>query len=361
MKRGMVLFAVVVVAVAWLLAAGLLLTKDALKQTAGLWLVPLMVVPLIMAYVGHRASGATGNPFKGLTWGNTSWYFLTWIMGLLVAALAVAAGVGLGFNQLDPSMGSYIDMMARQAAQNAGGASSQDMATGMRFIGYGTAIAAPTILPWIGAIVGCLGTFPWYGWFFRRAMVGGRANAILIVMGISLVTSIVGGFADNPMLADAPLWVRLVINAAAGIAFVPAVAWIFLRTRSAVIPALAISSYQNGLAAATPFLSVEQPLFASPSGLMVSGVALAAGIALWVWKDPGGQDLAVAAVAHDGTPLTPEEAMQLDQDGFAAQPGVQVRPGLNPPPPTPAEIEGLPPADGSAESSGGEQGGAGGQ
>jgi hypothetical protein len=357
----MVIFAVGVVVVAWLLAAGLIFTKDALKQLAGLWLVPLMIVPLVLAYVGHRASGATGNPFKGLVWGNTSWYFLTWIGGLLVSAIAIAAGIGLGFNRLDPGMASYVDMMASQAAQNSGGASEAELATGMRLMGYITAFSAPTILPWIGAAIGSIGTFPWYGWFFRRAQVGGRANAVMIVMALSLVTAVVGGFADNPMMADSPLWVQLTVNAFAGMALVPAVAWVFLRTRSAVIPALAIASYQNGLAAATPFLSIEQPLFASPGGLVVSAVALAAGIGLWVWKDPGGEDLAVAAVAHDGTPLTPEQAMRLDEGDLATPPAPEVREGLSPPPPTPGEIQGLPPDSETPEHGTDDQGGAGGQ
>jgi hypothetical protein len=353
MARGMVLFAIVVVAATWLLGAAMLATKDSLDKLAGLVLVPALFIPLIMAYVAHRFSGATGNPFKGLTWGHTSWYFLSWIIGLVVAALALIVAVGLGLNRFDPSMSSYIELMASQAPQG-GGASPQGAETGIRIVGYFTAFGAPTIFPWIG-------TFPWYGWFFRRAMVGGRANAIMIVMGLSLITGIVGGLADNPMWNDLPMWMRLTMTAVSSLAFVPAVSWIFLRTRSAVIPALAMATFQDGLLAASPFLSIETPMFAAPNGLIGSLVALAAGIGLWVWKDPGGKELAVAAVAHDGTPLTPEQVRRLDEQVGGVGSAPVVREGLAPPPPTPGVVEGLPPGDDRPDRSNIESGGADGQ
>jgi hypothetical protein len=59
-------------------------------------------------------------------------------------------------------------------------------------------------------------------------------------------------------------------------------------------------------------------LSAPQIGLAFSAGLLLLGIALWVWKDPGGQDLAVAAVAQDGTPLTPEMLRQAQE--YAAQP-----------------------------------------
>lgn len=356
----MVLFAVLVVAVTWILGAVLLAAKDSLGEKSGLLLLPLMIVPLIAAYLSHSFSGAKGNPFKGLTWGNTSWYFLAWIAGLVVAAIAVVVAIGVGFNRIDPSMSSYLEMMAAQAAKR-GAPSQQGMEMGLKIVAWGTVFGAPTVLVFFGAALGCLGTFPWYGWFFRRAMVGGRANAITLVMVLSLVTGVVGGLADNPMWADTPLWGRLLMSGVAGLAFTPAAAWVFLKTRSAVLPAMAIISFQNGLAGATPLLSIEQPLFALPSGLVGSLIALAAGIGLWVWKDPGGMDLAVAAVAHDGTPLTPEDVSRMEEE--VAAPGMTptVREGLAPPPPTPGEVEGLPPGDDRPDRSNIEQSGASGE
>jgi len=355
----MVLYAVVVVALTWLLGAVLLQTKDSLGPLAGLILLPAMVIPLVMAYLAHNFSGATGNPFKGLTWGNTSWYFLAWIVALLAAAVALVISVGLGLNQLDLGMSGYVAKIAEQSAQGGNQVPPEAMGF-LKISGYVTVFFAPTLGAWIGGAMGSLMTFPWLGWFYRRAMVFGRDKATALLLVLFALTGIVGGIADNPMWSDTPVWMRMVLMGAAGLAYVPGMVWIFLKTRSAVIPALAMYSYQNGLSAAMPFLSIESPLLAPPFGLVGSIVALAAGIGLWVWKDPGGMELAVAAVAHDGTPLTPEQVRRMDEAEAAPEAGL-VRGGLEPPPPTPGEIEGLPPGDDRPDRSNIESGGDDGQ
>ncbi len=69
---------------------------------------------------------------------------------------------------------------------------------------------------------------------------------------------------------------------------------------------MAQASVYSGMSSAYMILSGENPLWGFPMGIVSQLVILAAGIALWVWQNPGGQDLAVAGVAYDGTLLTPE-------------------------------------------------------
>jgi hypothetical protein len=115
--------------------------------------------------------------------------------------------------------------------------------------------------------------------------------------------------------------------------------WVFLRTRSAVLTAIAQYSYYNGLSAMVPFLSDSQNLLMPPMGLIVGVGALLFGIGLWVWKDPGGEDLAIARVAFDGTPLTPEqhEALLEEERQHEMQSAAVETPSTEPPAYTPPD------------------------
>ena len=114
-----------------------------------------------------------------------------------------------------------------------------------------------------------------------------------------------------------PLMLRMGMMALAGMSAVPALLWLFFRTRSAVLPALAQASYQALFAGAMVLMSDRVSWLAPPNGLLAALGALLVGIALWVWKDPGGMDLAVAAVGFDGTPLTPEQVKALKAESPA--------------------------------------------
>lgn len=313
MKRGLILFAVVSVLASWILGAAAWALKDTLGQFSGLVMLPLIAIPFLMAYVAHRVTGATGNPFRGLVWGNTSWYFAAWLLGLLAGLLVIVVTFGLKLATFDLAMTDYIAMVISAAEKR--GQPMPSAATGALSIGGWVTLAiAPTLGPWFGAAMGSLSTLPWFGWFGRRLLVWGRSSTTLWLMLLFMLSSVAGGFVENPAMGEMPLWLRLVLMAVQGFALVPAMLWVFLRTRSAVITALAQASYQAAFAAVMPIMSDANVLFAPSAGLLVALGALLAGIALWVWKDPGGKDLAVAGVAFDGTPLTPEQLAEVNGD-----------------------------------------------
>ena len=313
MRTGLIVFAVVCVLGSWIVGAGAYLAKDSMGQFAGLLAMPMVVIPFIMAFIAHRITRATGNPFRGLGWGNTSWYFATWILGLLAGAIIIAITLGIGLAGFDASMGDYIDMIKTQS-EARGQPIPAEAESALSITGYATAIAGPLIGPWLGALMGCLSVFPWFGWFGRRLLVYGRQQTVLILMLLFGLSSIAGGLVENPAWIDTSVTMRMVVTAIAGLAMVPAMLWIFLRTRSAVVTSLAQASYTSAFAGIMPFMSGANPIFAPPGGLIVAFGSLLVGIALWVWKDPGGKDLAVAAVAFDGTPLTPEQLAEVNND-----------------------------------------------
>jgi len=320
MLRGMILFAVVSVVLIWLGGIAAYAAKDALGSYAGLLMIPFGVVPLIMAYVAHRFTGAVGNPFRGLVWGNTSWYFAAWLLGLLCGAIVVAIALGLKFAGWDTAMRDYIALIIAQSEQ--AGRSIPESAQGTLGIsGWFTAFFSPTIGPWLLGAVGCLSTFPMLGWFYRRLLAFGRGPALWIILALFALAGASAGLIKNPQFGDTPVALRVVLMGFGDLAAVPAVLWIFLRTRSAVIPALAQASYSAAFQAVVPFLTDSNPVLAPPAGAVVGLGALLVGLALWLWKDPGGKELAVAAVAYDGTPLTPEDVAELKKsEGSSAAP-----------------------------------------
>jgi hypothetical protein len=334
MLRGMILFAVVSVVLIWLGGIGAYAGKEALGKFAPLVMIPVMVVPLIMAYVAHRFTGAVGNPFRGLVWGNTSWYFAAWLLGLLCGGVVVVIALGLKFAGWDMTMRDYIAFVVAQSEQSGG--SIPESARGALSIGgWVTAFGAPTFGAWLGGAVGCLSTFPWFGWFYRRLLVYGRGVALWVLLILTALAGASAGLIENPQFGNTSIALRVAVMAFGSLAAVPAVLWIFLRTRSAVVPALAQASYSAALAASMPFLSDSNPVLAPPAGAVVGIGVLLVGMALWLWKDPGGKELAVAAVAYDGTPLTPEDVAGLKKsEGSSATP-TAAQSTEAPPPSTP--------------------------
>jgi hypothetical protein len=309
MQKGIVIFVAGTLLGLALVSAAVLALPEDQKQMGGMLLLLAFPIPLVMTYVAHRATGATGNPFRGLSWGHTSWYFLTWLGAIALGLVAAGLVVGLGMATLDPNMTDYKTMFAEQAAQGGGG--GQDVSGIASIMGYVTLGAGPTIGALFLTLLVCLSTFPWLGWLYRRLLVRGVAAATITLALLWALGSAVGGVAENPQFGELPVGLRIALSAVAGAASVPALVWIFLRTRSAVLPALATATYSSALGAVFVVMSDVHPLLAGQLGLVPSALQLLAGIALWVWKDASAPDLAVAAVASDGTPLTPEQLAAL--------------------------------------------------
>jgi hypothetical protein len=312
MKKAMAVFVVGNLIGAVVIGALLALLPEKQQQYGGFLMMLLMPLPIVMAYIAHRTSGAPGNPFRGLVWGPASLYFLLWIAMVLLAVFAAFLNAGLGFAGFDPAMGDYTEMFAEQAAQGSGGSAPEGIEGMARIIGYSTMFAGPTIGAAFLTAAMCLATFPWLGWLYRRLLVQGTAGATVTLALLWALTSASAGLVDNPATDELSVPVRAGLSFLSTLLAVPAMSWLFLRTRSAVLPALAYSSYSTALGALAVVQSDVNQLLASQLGLVPLSVFGLAGIALWIWKDPGGRDLAVAAVAVDGTPLTPEQVSAGD-------------------------------------------------
>lgn len=314
MQRAVIVFAVITILGSWLFGVGAWLLQDTLGQLAGLVMLPMMAVPFIAAWIAHRMGGAPGNPFAGLKFGGGGPIMLAWLGGLVVAVFAALACIAIGVHGLDLSMDSYVAKVIEMA--EAQGQEMPEQAIPMIKVinGYGTLIGGPLIGVWFLAALYCLGTFPFYGWFARRLLVYGPPTTIGVLIGLGVVSGISGGLMDNPQLGEVGMAGRMGIMAAVAVAFVPAMLWLLLRYKSAVVPAVAQAAYMAGLGAVFVLLSGDAPLLGMPMGLIPMGVALAAGIGLWLWQPLGGDELVVAAVAHDGTPLTPEEAKRWQEE-----------------------------------------------
>jgi hypothetical protein len=180
----------------------------------------------------------------------------------------------------------------------------------------------PTLGPWFLAAFLCLSSFPWLGYLFRRLLVNGKLPALAILMAIWLVLGSAGGLVNNPMASELTMPMRMLLNAAMAAAMAPAAVWLFLRTGSAVIPALGQATWQGILSSCTFVFSDTNKVLSVPLGAIGILCVLMAGIALWIWKDPGGEQLEVAAVASDGTPLTRRqlEAIERREEMAAPQP-----------------------------------------
>lgn len=338
MQRGIIIFVAVTVVAAWAFGLAAWALQDSMGRFAGLVMLPLAIIPMAAAFIAHRVTGAIGNPFRGLLWGHGGWFFGLWGLGLVAGLLVAVVSLGLSLQSYDPEMTDFVRFAVEQSAE--GGNAVPESQQGMfKIVGWITALGSPTVFVWFMAALLCLSTFPWLGWFGRRVLVHGRQSAVIALLVLYALTGAAGGLMENPQLGDAGVVLRLIVVGVFGMSSVPALLWIFLRTRSAVLPALAHASYTMALAAAMPFLAGGNPILVPPQGLLVSAVALLLGIALWIWKDPGGAELAVAGVAHDGTPLTPEALAQLEADERV--PAAQARGDL-----PPAPEAGLPPPPG---------------
>lgn len=322
LARGLWTFAIVNVAVVAMIAVAFVLLQEKMGDYAGLTMLPLAIVPFIMAYVSHSLSGAVGNPFRGLVWGQTSWYFAAWLLAVLFGVLVILIMVGLGAGTLDLAMSEYIQKIAEVAEKRTSQPLPAEAMQFMSIQGWIQVATAPTVGAWMLGALGCLSSFPWLGWFGRRMLAYGRAKAIWTLIVFYAISACVAGLATNPMddgWNALPVAVRIVLAALLGLSTVPAVVWLFLRTRSAALPALASASYQSAFALAAVLTAQRSAILAPPNGLLASLGALLIGIALWLWKDPGGMELAVAGVAYDGTPLTPAQVKQLQAQSAPAE------------------------------------------
>ncbi|MBN2083324.1 hypothetical protein JW859_14095 [bacterium] len=313
MKKGIWVYIIIVVVASILLAAAAAAVQATNKQMAGLVFLPLIAVPLIAAYIGHRVSGAIGNPFRGLVFGGGGAIVGIWLLSMLIGALVVALSIGLRLQTIDLTMHDYIQSQA-DAVKATGQPVAANMMKSFRFIGMFTAILMPTIIVWIIAAFTCLQTFPWYGWLTRRLLVHGYPATFGILAVLFMISGAIGGVIENPQLGDAGMPLRMAILAVSTVAYLPGLLWLFFKTRSAVIPALAQAGFVSAQTAALPYLTNGEPLLSPPAGALPIAVALLLGIGLWIWQDPKGQQLAVAAVAHDGQPLTPEMLQRLEEE-----------------------------------------------
>lgn len=298
MQKPVSTFVAVNLVAAVALGAAVYFLGPSLEDKAGYLAMPMVVIPFVMAYICNRMEGNPKGPFAGLTWGNTSWYFSAWALALVAGLAALFLSLGLGLMGLDPAMGDYMasvqDMMKEQ------GQELPESALGIMKVTYQiTSFSLPTIAVPFSAAVLCLSTLPWLGWFGRRLLAGGRSRMLTGLALMYLVTSTMGAFVPIPAFSggELPLSQRLVVSMLGGISALLATVWIFLRTRSAVLPAIAAATWQGTLGLATFYGSDVNHFLSAPSGIIPSAVAICAGIALWVWKEPGGEGMAIQAAA----------------------------------------------------------------
>ena len=122
----------------------------------------------------------------------------------------------------------------------------------LRIFGWFTLLGSPVILVWFMTALICLSTFPWLGWFGRRLLVFGRATTVITLLVLSALTGMVGGLLENPQMSEMSTGIRVLVRGLYSASMTPALLWIFLRTRSAVLPALAQASYASALGGAAP-------------------------------------------------------------------------------------------------------------
>jgi hypothetical protein len=321
MSRGVWTYIAVVVGSSWALGLTAWQVQQGLpddkKQFAGFILIPLLFIPLITVAILHKQQASAGNPYMGLVWGPTSWYWMLYFGLLAYGALVGGLLILVGGATFDPSMDAYAAHIAEMSAAQGKEIpeAGRDM---LKISGWFTAVGVPLVGPWFGTAFACIASFPQLGWLARRLLVAGRGATFLILAGLSMAVSASAALILNQQQMDVPqLPLRMGLLALSGMAGIPLVLWVFYRTRSVVLATLASQTYVCGYTALTPFLAGAPQWLGAAQGLAVSAGSLLLGIALWVWKDPGGQELAVAAVAKDGTPLSP--AMLAEARAYQTQ------------------------------------------
>lgn len=282
-----------------------------LEDKAGYLVMPIMFLPMIMALICNKIERNPFGPFSGLQWGNTSWYFLTWILALLAGFGAIIVSLGLGAMGFDPQMGDYIAGVQAMTKEQSGQDMPEQALSFMLVFNKIASYCLPTIAVPFTAALACLSTFPWYGWLGRRLLARGRGPLVLSLAVIFMLMSSIGGLVPAPAFSggELPTMQRVIAAMLTGVSTLPAGLWIFLRTRSAVLPAVAAASWQGTLGLATFYGSGVNFFLAPPNGLLSAAVALCAGIALWVWKDPGGDEMAVREPLTEPSPVDEREAV----------------------------------------------------
>jgi len=105
--------------------------------------------------------------------------------------------------------------------------------------------------PWIGGAMGCLQTFAMLGWFGRRLLAMGRGVTVGVLIVVTGLSSAAGGLMLQMQNPDITPTMGVLMLALMGVASIVIQLWLFLKTRSAVIPALAYATFSSGLAGMT--------------------------------------------------------------------------------------------------------------
>jgi hypothetical protein len=306
-KRALTTYVVIVLAATALLGAATYAAVQASPQYGALALLPLAIAPFFAARIAHKQLRSPDGPFKGLVWGG-AWISSAWALGLLTGGAAIALAAGLGAMSIDPSMSGMIDVALKQAQES--GTELPDAALGMiRVTTQITAVAGISIGVVFTGALACLGTLPWLGWFTRRTLALGRLRSMLALALLWGITGIAGALAPMPEGMDTgmSLLTRGAISALSAACLAPISLWLFLRTGSAVVPAIFQATLQGMAGLAMYYGADMNYLLAPPTGLLLTACTLFAGLGLWVLKDPGGEDLAIRA----DTPASPPSQVSV--------------------------------------------------
>ncbi|MCB1187340.1 hypothetical protein KDL29_09265 [bacterium] len=327
MQKGMTVFMVGYAALMLGSAAAYILAGDntTVVQLAG---IGMAVLVFVLGFIAHRVSGAIGNPFNGLVMGKPLQVIAVWLGGILLGLLAVGLAVGLGFVQIDPEMGWFLQMSAEQASKQGNAVSASQLA-GMKVVFQVMSIVGALIGPFFAAGIISLAFFPVYGWLGRRLLVKGLPHAFMVLGAFGIVGTAIGAFAPNPMIPEPNLALAIPLAALYGLALTAVCIWLFLMTNSAVVPALAFASFTSAFGACQLYYGDPQAHMVPPMGLADLIVLVIVAIGMWLTKVPGHKHMEVAAVAFDGTSLTSEQVSQIEAGRSAspqAAPQMQAEP-----------------------------------
>ncbi len=298
MNRGLIVFSALVIVCSWICGGAAWALQDALGlPMARLLLLPANLIPLAAAFACQHLSRQPGQPFNGLRFGSLGWLLLAWLGGLAWGYLAAVICVGSGLDRFDPSLRSYVAAVL-DGPRFYG--MEQDYLETYMYLGVRQLYLPPLLHVWFYAAYLCLFTFPLLGWFAKRLAANGAWRAMLVTAVVVSLAAAAAGLPENPALPGALLWQRLLFIAVPGACAIPGAFWLLLRSRSAVVPALALAAVWMALAGALPLVAGGSPLLGLPCGLLPAVLVLLAGIGLWLWQDPGSQQLVVADTAHSG-------------------------------------------------------------